>query len=202
MQELEKRCGLNEGDAKTVREEISARFPVAGLLHRTVIVKVDNDDFSPDPKALLDIKIKLVENDTFLSVKTGSWHGDTMRHEFEVRFNRTDLANLLHVLTLLSFDKFIVLNTIRTIWKIDGLTATLDDYPALRRSLFEIEATSPYGEQDIDNLYKAFDVVPMSSAETIDFIRSINATREIQFDLATSSPDALVEAVLASHTCD
>jgi len=131
MKETEKRIGLDGAAAQQLKQAVDSRYSRKSVVGRTVIVKVENDDYSPDPGALIDIKIKLVGDDSLLSVKYGSWHGDAARREYEVHFTRTDLANLLAAFGLLGYTKYIVLVTVRTTWADSRVVITLDEYTQL-----------------------------------------------------------------------
>jgi hypothetical protein len=115
VQETEKRTGLTLDAALRLKATIDDRYTRKSVINRTVLVKVDNNDFSPDPEALLDIKTKLIGDRTLLSVKYGSWHGDTARSEHEVRFRHDDLGNMIKI-KLFGHMKWIVLTTVRTTW--------------------------------------------------------------------------------------
>lgn len=61
MQETEKRTGVTLEDARRLKSAIDDRYTRKSVVNRTVVVKVDNDDFSPNPDTLVDIKTKLID---------------------------------------------------------------------------------------------------------------------------------------------
>jgi adenylate cyclase class IV len=200
MNEIEKRIGLQLEDAQRLKSELDERYARKSVANRTVIVKVDNNDFSPNPDALVDIKTKLIGDQTLLSAKLGSWHGDSRRREYEVHFRREDLPNMLAVLGLLGYTKFIVLAAIRTTWAGAGVNITLDEYPKLAKALFEVELENPEAAESlIDDVFSSLGLAPMDSQQTISFIASLNNSREIQVDLETTEPYDIAHEILTGH---
>lgn len=159
-----KRAGLTLDAARRLKSAIDDRYTRKSVVNRTVVVKVDNDDFSPNPDVLIDIKAKLIGDQTLLSVKYGSWHGDTARSEHEVRFRREDLGDMFEILKLLGHTKFIVLTTVRTIWVSIGAVITLDEYSKIGRALFEVELedNTSSDEQLIDDVFRSLGIAPMN----------------------------------------
>lgn len=201
MQETEKRTGLTLEAALCLKAVIDDRYTRKSVVNRTIVVKVDNDDFSPDPDALIDIKAKLIGDQTLLSVKYGSWHGDTARSEHEVRFQREDLSGMIDILRLFGHTKFVVLTTVRTTWVSAGVVITLDEYSKIGKALFEVEleGDSFGGEQLIDGVFRSLGVAPMNSGQTVEFIGELNQAKEIQVDLDRMPTDELVREILAGH---
>ena len=97
MKEAEKRAGLTLAEAANLKSKLNSIYAYKSSVKRSVLVKVDNADFSPSPDSLVDVKIKLIDGDSLLSVKHGSWHGDTAREEYEVNFDRSDLSVTVQV---------------------------------------------------------------------------------------------------------
>ncbi|MGH3549009.1 MAG: hypothetical protein ACRDQU_13040 [Pseudonocardiaceae bacterium] len=201
MRETEKRTGLNLEAALRLKDAVDDRYARKSVVNRTVVVKVGNDDFSPDPDALIDIKIKLIGDLVLLSVKYGSWHGDTTRSEHEVRFRREDLGSMVDILKLFGHAKFIVLTTVRTTWVSAGVVITLDEYGKIGQALFEVELddSTSGDEQLIDDVFRSLGIVPMNSGQTVKFIRTINQAKEIQVDLNHVPTDELAREILAGH---
>jgi len=201
MKETEKRTGLSQDEARRLKSRLDRQYERISVVPRTVVVKVDNDDFSPNPDALVDIKTKLVGSETLLSVKYGSWHGNTARQEHEVQFRRADLDSLLAILKLFGYSKFIVLSTVRTTWAAPGVSITLDEYQQLGKALFEVELTEKVQDEAlIDHTFTALDIQSMDSEQTIDFISSLNQAREIQVDLDNIEVATLADTILAGHS--
>lgn len=204
MQETEKRTGLTLEAALRLKAAIDDQYPRKSVVNRTIVVKVDNDDFSPNPDALVDIKAKLIGNQTLLSVKYGSWHGDTARSEHEVRFRREDLGQMINILKLFGHTKYIVLTTVRTTWVSPGVVITLDEYSKIGQALFEVELEDNTSTDEllIDDVFTSLRIAPMDSERTVDFIGGINRTEEIQVDLNLVPADELAQEILAGHpTC-
>lgn len=204
MQETEKRAGLTLDAAMRLKAAIDDRYTRKSTIRRTVVVKVDNNDFSPNPDALIDIKAKLIGDQTLLSVKYGSWHGDTSRSEHEVRFQREDLGGMFEILKLLGHTKFIVLTTLRTTWVSIGAVITLDEYSKIGQALFEVELedNASSDEQLIDGVFRSLGIAPMNSARTVEFIGALNQAKDIQVDLDHIQPGELAQEILTGHgTC-
>lgn len=204
MQEIEKRAGLTLNTAWRLKSTIDDRYTRKSIVNRTVVVKVDNDNFSPNPDALIDIKAKLIGDQTLLSVKYGSWHEDTARSEHEVRFRREDLGAMLNILKLFGHTKFIVLTTVRTTWVSHGVVITLDEYSEIGQALFEVELedNTSSDEQLIDDVFGSLGIASMNSEQTVDFIGGLNRAKEIQIDLDRIQSDELARAILTGHgTC-
>lgn len=204
MRETEKRAGLTLEAARYLKPAINDRYLRKSIINRTVVVKVDNDDFSPDPDVLTDIKVKLIGDETLLSVKYGSWHGDTARSEHEVRLRREDLGAMLDILKLLGHTKFIVLKTVRTTWVSVGVVITLDEYSEVGQALFEVELedNTSSNEQLIDEVFRSLGITPMNSERTVEFIGALNQAKEIQVDLGHIQSDELAREILTGHgTC-
>ncbi|MGH3794249.1 MAG: hypothetical protein ACRDSP_05115 [Pseudonocardiaceae bacterium] len=201
MQETEKRAGLTLRDAVRLKRAINNRYNQKSVVNRTVVIKVENDDFSPNPDTLVDIKIKLIGDQTLLSVKYGSWHGDMARQEYEVGFRRGDLGGLFAILNLFGHTKFIVLTTVRTTWVSSGVVITLDEYSTIGRALFEVELEggSTSDEHLIDDIFTSLDVEPMNSEQTVRFVSGVNMAKEIRIDLDRIHADELAKRILARH---
>lgn len=200
MQETEKRAGLTLEAASQLKSTIDDRYSRKSVVNRTVVVKVDNDDFSPNPEALIDIKTKLIGDQSLLSVKYGSWHGDTARQEHEVRFRREDLADLFAILKLFGHTKFIVLATVRTTWITSGVIMTLDEYCTIGQALFEVELEDGSSDEHlIDDVFVSLGVEPMNSERTVNFISGLNRVEETQVDLDVIRADELAQEILAGH---
>lgn len=201
MKETEKRVGLTLEAAVELKPSIDARYIHKSAVRRAVIVKVDNDDFSPNPNETVDIKTKLIGDQTVLSVKHGSWHGDSVRQEYEVNVRRDDLGALFAVMRILGYAKFIVLTTVRTTWIGHGVVITLDEYGKIGKALFEVELedSSSDDESLIDEAFVALNLSSMSSAETITFISELNASKEIQVDLDQVDAHDFAQTILKEH---
>lgn len=184
----------------TTTKKINTAYTPSSTVRRTILIKT-GEGFVPDPTSLVDIKVKLIENESILSVKYGVWHTDTARQEYETRFERSDLASLIASLMIFNYDKFILLSTQRSIWETNGLTVTLDEYSnAGNKALFEVEATdNSKGEADIDQFFASLGVLPMGSAATIAFIGEINQSEDVQIDLRENSPEDVAALMLRSH---
>jgi adenylate cyclase class IV len=201
MQETEKRLGLAIEAAHVLKMAVDNRYPRKAVINRTVLVKVDNDDYSPNPDSLVDIKAKLIDDQAALSVKTGSWHGDSTREEYEVNVHRADFGNLLTILRLLGYRRFILLVTTRTIWTGNGVIITLDEYLKLDKALFEVELEdADTGDEDaIDEVFASLGQEPFNSAQTIAFIASLNRAEEARVDLDRILPEELARELAVRH---
>jgi hypothetical protein len=199
MKEIEKRLGMSAADADMLKERMNQQFMPVYRVGRTVLVKVEGDGFTPDPNVQVDIKIKLISSSSILSIKQGSWHGDTERSEYDVNFSRDDLANVVGGLSVFGYSRYVLLSTLRTTWREDNLQYTLDEYRNIGQSLFEIEATRAASEADVDLAFDALGIKPMDSAATIAFIAGINEHRSVQIDLETTSVADVVERMLKEH---
>lgn len=198
MIETEKRLGLGSLEAADLKEKIIDTFTFSQQIPRTILVKT-GDGFVPDRDSLVDIKVKLIGNDSILSVKHGSWHGDTVRREYETRFDRADLSNVLGSLLTLSYSKFILLSTLRTIWQADNCTITLDEYTNVDKALFEVEVSESGSEKDVDDIFNDLGVMPMDSPATIAFIEEVNRSKDVQIDMLERLPDDVASFMLRSH---
>jgi len=200
MKEIEKRLGLQPRETANLKKKINSVFTLTKTVRRTILIKTGKG-FVPDPTTLVDIKVKLIDNDSILAIKHGVWHADAARQEYETRFERTDLANLIAGLTVLSYDKFILLSTLRSVWEADGLIVTLDEYTnAGGKALLEIEtADNSRGEADIDQAFARLGVRPMGSAATITFISEVNQSADVQIDLLKESPEAVAALMVGNH---
>jgi len=98
MNEAEKRAGLVLSAAVALKPAIDARYARESTVRRTVIVKVDNDDFSPNPEAMIDIKTKLI--------------GDRSLRQTRLVARRH--GALFAMMKLLGFAKYIFFSTVRT----------------------------------------------------------------------------------------
>lgn len=201
MQEVEKRAGLTIEAARQVKLAADERYTRKKVVNRTVVVKVDNEDFSPNPEALVDIKTKLIDDQALLSVKCGSWHGDTARHEYEVNFRPGDLGNLLAILKLFGHSRFIILTTTRTIWTTSSVIITLDEYDKIGKALFEVELEDfeTGAEEAIDEIFFSLGLTAMDSEGTISFIGGLNSAKEIQVDLDECEPLELAHRLLSRN---
>jgi adenylate cyclase class IV len=202
MQEIEKRAGLTPEAVSQLKPAIDDRYSRKSVVNRTVVVKVDNDDFSPNSDALVDIKTKLIGDQTLLSVKYGSWHGDTARREHEVRFHREDLGDLFSILELFGHTRFVVLATVRTTWISGGVVITLDEYSKADQALFEVELEDcdATDERLIDDVFTSLGIQPMNSEQTVKFISGLNRAKEIQVDLDAIRADELAQKITTEHT--
>lgn len=202
MREVEKRLGLSELEAASLKSKIDTAYNLEKCIHRTILIKT-GEGFVPDPDSLVDIKIKLIDNDTVLSVKHGSWHGDVAREEHDTRFHRGDLAQIIASLAVFSYDHFILLSTRRSVWKADSATITLDQYAnAGKRALFEVEADGNLGDESegrIDRIFTQLGIVPMDSSATIAFINEINTSKDVRINLREQSPEDVAMLMLRSH---
>ena len=201
MRETEKRAGLTLEAARCLKPAINDRYSRKSIINRTVVVKVDNDDFSPDPDVRTDIKVKIIGDETLLTVKYGSWHEDTARSEHEVRFRREDLGAMLDILKLLGHTRFIVLKTARTTWVSVGVVITLDEYSEVGQALFEVELEDNMSsdEQLIDEVFRSLGIAPMNSERTVEFIGALNQAKEIQVDLGHIQSEEFAREILTGH---
>lgn len=199
MKEIEKRRGLNGKEIQKLRARINSRYAPTKEVRRTLLIKVENDDFTADPNEKVDIKVKMIDDNTLLAVKHGSWHGDTTRQEYEVHFNRNNLSSLISFLQLLTFGKFVLVSTKRTIWQPEGLTITLDEYQGLNKALFEVETDGHSDESKIDGAFKQLGITSMDSKETVEFVNSINQAGA-KISLEQTTPQELASRMLELHT--
>lgn len=199
MKEIERRLGLGKDQSDALKQKLDDRLTRVGSVARTVLVNVNGEGFVPDPSATTDVKVKLIGDDSILSVKRGSWHSDAAREEYEINFRRADLANVIGATSVLGSNKFILLSTLRTSWQDGGLTHTLDEYSNVGQSLYEIEASGELGEEHVNQAFADLGVTPMTSAETIDFIGSINEHPDTQIDLAGMTAAEVAVRMLEVH---
>ena len=199
MEEIEKRKGLNGQEVQKLNARINSLHTPTKEVHRTLLIKVENDDFTANPTELVDIKVKLIDDDTLLAVKHGSWHSDTARQEYEVNFDRNDLSSLISFLRLLTFSKYVLVSTKRTIWQPKGLVITLDEYQGLDKALLEVEADGHSDESRIDAVFKQLGTAPMNSDETVQFVNSINQAGE-KINLEQTTPEELAGHMVELHT--
>lgn len=200
MKEIEKRRGINGQEIQELRARTNSHYAPTKEVKRTLLIKVENDDFTSDPNVLVDIKVKMIDDSTLLAVKHGSWHGDAARQEYEVHFDRNNLSSLISFLHLLTFGKFVLVSTRRTIWQTEGLTITLDEYQGLDKALFEVETDGHEDESKIDEAFALFGVAPMNSEETVEFVNSINQAGA-KISLEQTTPQELAGRMVELHTC-
>ncbi|HEU5187480.1 MAG TPA: hypothetical protein VFT87_03175 [Candidatus Saccharimonadales bacterium] len=200
MIEIEKRLGLGSLEAADLKESLVDTFTFSEQVPRTILVKT-GEGFVPDRDSLVDIKVKLIGDDSILSIKHGSWHGGTARQEYETRFDRADLSSVLGSLLVLSYSKFILLSTLRTVWRAEHCIITLDEYTNVDKALFEVEATESGSEKDVDRVFKDLEIAPMDSSATINFIEGINRSKDVQIDLLERVPDDTAAFIIQSHPC-
>jgi hypothetical protein len=200
MNEIEKRSGLTGPKSDAIKEKISQHYSTSEVIRRTILVAIQGDSFTTDPNTLLDLKVKLMDDKTLFAAKYGSWHGGTSRQEYEINFDRHDLADIIGFLSILNHRKFVLLSTQRTVWRPDDLMITLDEYRGLDHSLLEIEAVGHEDEQKIDEAFAMLGVMPMTSQETIKFVNQLNHAPGVQIDLATTSPEAIARKMVQLHT--
>lgn len=199
MKEIEKRRGLDGKEIQELRARINSRYTPTKEVRRTLLIKVENDDFTADPNETVDIKVKMIDDNTLLAVKHGSWHGDTTRQEYEVHFDRNNLSSLISFLQLLTFGRFVLVSTKRTIWQPEGLTITLDEYQGLDKALFEVEADGHSDESKIDDAFEQLGITPMNSEETVEFVNSINQAGA-KVSLEQTTPQELAGRMIELHT--
>lgn len=199
MKEIEKRLGLDKPSADRLVSELDGQLPRSSSVARTVLVNVNGEGFTPNPAASTDTKIKLIGADSVLSIKRGSWHGDAEREEYDINFRREDLANVIGGVAALGSNNFILLSTLRTTWRIDGLMHTMDEYRNVSKALFEIEASGVYGENQVDQAFADLGIEPMDSTSTINFINAINQDPATQVDLSRTTPQEVAQRMLEVH---
>jgi adenylate cyclase class IV len=201
MNETEKRASLTLDEARWLKSDLNCRYTRKSVVRRTVVVKVENADFSANPDVLIDIKAKLIGDQAVLSVKHGSWHDAVTRQEHEVRFRPEDLGNVLAILNLLGYSRFVVLMTTRTTWTTEGAVITLDEYGKIGQALFEVELVDGNSSKEflIDEIFAAAGIKPMDSGQTVEFIGGLNRVKAIQVDLETTTATDLAAELLAEH---
>jgi hypothetical protein len=200
MKEIEKRLGLGAAEAMTLKEKIASTLPLVERVPRTILIKT-GEGFVPDPDSLVDIKVKLIGDQSILSVKHGSWHGDAERREYETRFQRSDLPQLLGSLSILPLHNFILLSSLRSVWQSNDCMLTLDEYTNTDKALFEAEALGTGGEASVDQVFSDFGIAPMDSPATITFIEGVNQSRDVQINFHERSPEEVAALMLRSHPC-
>lgn len=200
MKEIEKRTTVNGREVAKLKKKLLETLPLEERITRTILIKT-GEGFEPDVDDLLDIKIKLIDDTSILSVKKGSWHNDSKRLEYETRFERDDLAQLIHSLSLLSIDKFILLSTRRFVWHTSDCIITIDEYLHADSALVEVEAKDEHGEPSIDQTFHDLGLMPMGSPETIAFIKAINSSSDVRIDISKITPENLAERMLEAHKC-
>ena len=200
MKEIEKRLGLDYQQSSTLKDKLNSRLSRESSIARTVLVNVNGDGFTPDPEAMTDVKVKLIGEDSILSIKYGSWHGDALREEYDINFRRSDLANVIGGVSVVGSDKFILLSTLRTTWRDGDLMHTLDEYGNVGQSLFEVEASGSFDETHVDQAFTRLGVMPMDSAETVNFINAINQHPATRIDLAMVSAQEVARQMLEVHS--
>lgn len=202
MKEIEKRLGLDQSNSNIIKEKINHRLTPVDSVARTVLVKVEGENFKPDLNVQIDLKVKLIGTESLLSIKHGSWHSDTQREEYDINFKRADLANVIGGISVFGYDKFVLLSTLRTTWRDERLMYTLDEYRNIGQSLFEIEAEENASEAHVDDAFARLGIEPMDSEDTIAFISSINQHKNAQVDLSKTTPTILANQMLEMHPYD
>lgn len=202
MKEIEKRLGLNQSDSNLLKEKLNNRFEPIDSTGRTVLVKVEGEGFQPDPNVLVDLKVKLIGPDSILSIKHGSWHGDVQRDEYDIHFNRNDLAQVIGGLSVFGYDKFVMFSTLRTTWRDEELMYTLDEYRNIGQSLFEVEAEGNAKETQVNDAFANLGIEPMGSDDTIAFISGLNQHRSAQVDLSNMTPFMVANQMIEAHPYD
>lgn len=191
---------LDAAQVKALWPVLHSRMPEgSAAIRRTVLVKVDRPDFLPDPMARSEIKVKLIDSDTVLSIKRGSWHGDATREEFDIPFARTDLENVLGGLRALGWSRFVLMCTRRRSWTLGGLIYSIDEYRFDGRALLEIQSAEPDGEGLIDEAFSGLGLTPMDSPQTIACIGALNRDESIQIDLDKLAPEDVAGRMRSEH---
>lgn len=198
MNEIEKRVALYGSSVTKLRDILQGTYPQELSVSRTILIKTEGG-FIPDPDDLVDVKIKLIDNASVLSVKQGSWHSASKRFEYETHFRRTDLDQLIYSIVALGVDHFILLSTKRSIWHTPNCIVTIDEYVHADSALIEVEAKQGHNEAVVDEIFKDLELTPMESNQTVAFIEAINSSKGVQIDMTKITPDEVAARMLKDH---
>src|SRR5712692_4320724 len=114
MIEIEKRVLLAKNDLTRVRTFLDRNASKQDSFKRFTLVNVPNSDFTQDPENAIDLKIRTSGEEALLTLKKGNWHKDTAREEYEVRFETSQIAELLNILVALGKRFFVAIYVFRS----------------------------------------------------------------------------------------
>lgn len=88
-------------DYTALLEFLQANAEFKKDMHRFQMVYVENSDFSPDPDADVDLRVRIQNGKCLVVVKHGNWHSGATRKEYEVAIQEEDLEEQLNIFHLL-----------------------------------------------------------------------------------------------------
>ncbi len=188
MLEVEKRVLIKKSDLPALILSLHQEGKQIIEFKRFTMVKIDNSDFIPKKDSPIDIKIRTSKTESLFTVKVGNWHADTARKENEIHFDKNEIGELISMLVSLGYKYFVAMYVNRMKFELNDMTITIDNYHHLEDCLVEVEiliealGNKDYAEIKIQEYLEKYNLKPLGSQDTINFITKINMVKQTQID--------------------
>ena len=199
MIEIEKRGILTFTKYKEIKNILDKEARFNKEFKRFSLISVANPDFTPGIDKEIDIRLRTTGSKGMFTVKSGNWHKDASRGEYEVEFNTTDIGNLVNILILQDHLQFIMTYIHRLEYKLEDFTVTIDKYFSMDAYIFEAELSADEKvdlhekEDEVAKLFDKYKLIPMSSDDTIKFITEVNNVKGMRVDFSKTNVDVWIK---------
>ncbi len=201
MIEIEKRAFLNKPEYERLKYYFDKHGEFIKMFKRFTFLQINRSDFVPDVSAKTDIRIRIDDGKKAkLTVKSGNWHNNEPRQEFEIHFDPKEVKDAVGMIHTLGNNYFIVVYFERCVYKYENYEITLDKYYFNDNYVLEIEAKSPDNqievakeEAKILDLMKQLKIKPPTETEIVEFISKLNFIKECQVDFTKITIDEWYE---------
>lgn len=201
MIEIEKRAFLKKPDYQRLKKFFDREGEFIKSFKRFTILQINRADFIPDVGARTDMRVRIDDGKRAkLTVKSGNWHNNESRQEFEVHFDPKEVKDAVGIIHALGNNYFIVVYFERSMYAYKDYEVTLDKYYFNDDYVLEIEAESSDNQTEIakeeakiTDLLKQLKVKPPTETEIVEFISKLNFIKECQVDFTKTSIDEWYE---------
>jgi len=200
MIEIEKRAFLNKSEYERLKKYFDKHGKLINTFKRFTFLQITRADFVPEVSARTDIRIRIDDGKKAkLTVKSGNWHNNESRQEFEIYFDPAEVKDAVGIMHALGFNYFIVVYFHRTLYEFEDYEITLDKYYFNDDYILEVERSAlnqkdlATEEQKITEFMQDLKVSQPTEDEMVGFISKLNFIKECQVDFSKTTIDEWYE---------
>lgn len=192
MIEVEKRVLITKEQFNDLKNRFETQGQFIKDFKRCTLVNIERSDFVPDENEKTDIRVRSTIDSCRLTVKYGDWKDDRGREEYEVDFERDQIADMLKILSLLNRNYYIMTYLHRYQYQVDDFEITLDEYANVDGYLLEVELLVEDSPEEAESkIIKYLETLNLQAVEPdkfVEFVQGMNNILEFRLDLTKTSP--------------
>lgn len=190
MIEIEKRSIIDRTQFNQINSFLETQGTFVSRNKIFTMVYEPSDFFIPQTDMEVALRIRVLNDKLWLTLKKGSWHQEASRIENELALSKDQIKSLVSILYEIGFKTFVVNYKERTTYSYNGFTVVLDRHYSLNVLIIEVEIIETDAslikkiENKIEDFFSFLKIKPMGSDDTIKFVTRLNSVKDFQVNLS------------------